>query len=261
MLKYRGWLVFITMLLLAACSAEQTPTPDPLNVPQIKQLATVYISPTPNAEQMQATRFAMQPTPTTAPPTPIPSPTPYIGVFIGEVAPPDFSAFLTPDAALALQATANAIQCDVAIGEPYLLTWAGNLDISRRLGCPIQEAFGFVGRVQIFERGVMYQREETGEIWAITSGAGVGRYWYVETAPPIATTDISAPEGLRVPTGDFGGMWRGVEGIEEALGFAITPPQRIDLGLQRFEGGSFFFDQTSGQIFALTVDGDVYGPY
>ncbi len=261
--KHRLTICLSLILLLISACEQTTPTPDLLDVPQFRLLATVYVSPTPDEEQLQATRFAVAPTNTPIPPTPIPSPTAYVGVFLGEVQRGGPSGFTTPlynvpDA----QPTADPTRCETAVDEAYLGAWSQNETVNGLMGCPIQIAFGFEGQVQIFERGVMYQRDETDEVWAIVpGGTGIGHYWYVERPPELTTDEYTAPAGLRVPDGDFGGVWKGIMGVRDALGFAQTSTQQIDLGIQRFQGGTFFLDQTVGQSFALIVNGDAYGPY
>lgn len=261
----RFLIVYLLLVLLSACNASPTPLPEAS--PQVisKFLATVAVSPTPNAEQLQATRFASTPTPSRVPPTPIPSPSPYIGVFIGEAQPegdfpritqPLFAGLGTPIP------TSNPLFCPIAIDVIYLSSWLDNPAVSSRMGCPIQEAFGFFGQAQVFERGVMYRRDDSGEVWALLpNSAAVGQYYYVEKPPPLSTEGNSAPRGLFVPTGDFGSVWSAVQGLRDEMGFALTEQQRVALGIQRFEGGSYFLDGTSGQIFALIVDGSAYGPY
>jgi hypothetical protein len=106
----------------------------------------------------------------------------------------------------------------------------------------------------------MYWRGDTGEIWAIAPGTS-GRFWFVANAPPAEETPITAPEGLRVPTLGFGNVWRGVNGVREALGFARTDEQPASFTLQRFQGGTLLKDGSSGQVFALAGDGVAYGPY
>lgn len=81
--------VFLLLIALAACSSSlggsENPTPTP--VTPVKLLATVFVSPTPNAGEREATRLA-QPAPTSTPvPTQIPPPTVYVGTFLGAGAP------------------------------------------------------------------------------------------------------------------------------------------------------------------------------
>src|SRR5439155_19545759 len=92
MIKRLG--IAMIAFILAGC-AGATPTPDPDGPiltgfdPLPKSLATVFLSPTPDAPQAQATVDSRRPTDTPMPPTFTPTPTPYVGIFMGE---PTFSA-------------------------------------------------------------------------------------------------------------------------------------------------------------------------
>lgn len=77
------FVLVLVLIALAACSSGEDGTPTPTPVTPVKLLATVYIAPTPNAGEREATRLA-QPVMT---PTPIPTQTPaatvYVGTFLG----------------------------------------------------------------------------------------------------------------------------------------------------------------------------------
>jgi hypothetical protein len=233
-----------------------------------KFIATAYISPTPNEEQMRATLLAVSPTPSPAPPTPFPSPTPYIGVFIGEAVlegglPPLTGPLLADTPIFSAQPTADARRCvAVPFDRNYESIWVTNSRMAQRIGCPIQAGFGFFGHVQVFERGVIYRREDTREVWAILpQPGGPGQYWYVEKPAEVSTAGISAPEGRIVPDGDIGSVWVSIEGLQEEMGLALTPRQRVAMGAQRYDTGTMLLDATSGQVFALIVDGTAFGPF
>jgi|FLYN01.1.fsa_nt_gi hypothetical protein len=255
--------------LLAACQPTATPTAFVASEPAVepKQLATVYMSPTPNAAEQEATRLASRPTPTVAPPTPLPSATPYIGVFLGEAEAASEEGLPIVNPALfdeeqpgfALP-TAVAASCPVQSDPIFGENWSADPAVAQAMACPIEAATQFNGTVQLFERGVMYWRGDTGEIWAIAPGTS-GRFWYAPNAPPAEETPISPPEGLRVPTMGFGNVWRGVSGVREALGFARTDEQPASFTIQRFQGGTLLIDGSSGQVFALVGGGTAYGPY
>ena len=229
-----------------------------------RPLATVYISPTANAEQVRATRLASSPTPTPATPSPTPRPTEYVGVFIGEAEPLQ-GAIVDPDAfasiSTPLAPTVAPSECTTAIDPAYATIWNTDSLISQRMGCPIQLAIGFTGEVQVFTNGVMYQRGDTDELWVMLPDSRRGLYLYFETQPDVSTAGITPPQGFIVPSGDFGSIWMSQAGLQDNIGFAQTPPLDINMGQQRFAGGTFFLDNTSGQIFALLADGTLYGPF
>ena len=113
---------------------------------------------------------------------------------------------------------------------------------------------------------MLYSRP-TGDIWVFAPAElQAGRFWYASSAPeaPADEQEIIAPEGLRVPVLGFGAAWRAIAGVRETLGFARTEESTVTAYWQRFEGGSLFRDDTSGQVFILIgigTSGEVYGPY
>jgi len=264
----RSLLCLIAGVVMAACQP-QTATPTSSEpVVEARLLATVYISPTPDAAQVQATQLASRPTSTAPLPTMTPSATPYIGVFLGEaesagegdipiVNPTLFAGELGLDIP-----TEGALACPVQSDPVFGVNWSADPTVAQALGCPAAPSIQFNGTVQVFERGVMYWRGDTGEIWAIAPGvSGAGRFWFVAQALPAEETPISAPEGLRVPTMGFGNVWRGTAGVRDALGFARTDEQPASFLLQRYEGGTLLIDGSSGQVFALVGRETAYGPY
>jgi hypothetical protein len=262
-------LVLLLALVLAACASAPvvtTPTSGPLVI--AKQLATVGPTDTPSDEELAATREVLRQTPTAAPATPVPSITPYIGVFIGQSENTLRPRPLVDPALIGIpedrvrQETIEFI-CEQPVDAAFGSTWQEDPRAVNGLRCPIQEMFGFNGEVQIFERGAIYHRPETSELWAIEPGTllELGSHFYVDVPPPVSAEGAAAPEGLLIPQGVFGGAWAGIPQIREALGFATTGVQPNDVNLQRFEGGTLFLDLTAGQVFALLVNGEVHGPY
>jgi len=257
--------ILCLLLVLVGCDTQPEQAPQvELTAVANRPLATVFISPTPNVEQRRATSIASSPTPTPLTPTPTPRPTEYVGVFIGEAEPVQ-GALVDPDVFASISTpvppTVAPAQCTTAIDPAYLSIWRSDSLIAQRLGCPIQIGIGFEGEVQVFADGVMYQRDNTGELWAMLPNNPSGQYFYFETPPDISTAGINPPAGFIVPSGDFGGAWMSESGLQDQIGFAQTPPLNIDLGYQRFSGGTFFLDSTSGQTFALLADGTLYGPF
>src|SRR5512134_3955329 len=80
--------VLLSILILAGCSAPPAPNPDgPVllgfdSMP--KALATIALSPTPDAPQALATYNSLYPTNTAAPATRTPTATPFVGIFMGD---------------------------------------------------------------------------------------------------------------------------------------------------------------------------------
>ncbi len=147
------------LILIAGACQSAPPTPvDPFaGVVEAKLLATVFMSPTPDEIQRQATQAAVALVPTLPRATSVPTPTPYIGVFLGEIADvgaqPDFRAvsFATP---LPLTgATATAASCVTLPDERFGVRWQSEPAVVTTLGCPGEPAAALQGTTQIFERG------------------------------------------------------------------------------------------------------------
>jgi len=265
-MNVRRWMMTLGLgLLLAACGTSEVVRPPTLTPPGVmpKLLATVFVSPTPNADEMQATLVANPPTATVFV-APTATATPYVGVFLGEaeaagdggpVIPPALLDAPTP--VIPVVAT-NLVECPAVRDAMFGTRWYEDVELANRLGCPIEGTASFDGTLQIFERGVMYFRP-TGEIWAIAPA--MSRYWYAENAPAVQPGDILVPEGMMAPSLGFGAVWRGLPGVQDALGFARTPEGSVKLTIQRFQNGTLLGDGSSGQVFVLMADGQSYGPY
>lgn len=257
----------ILFFIVTACTGEANPSATPVIIS--RELATVFVSPTPNEDEIAATRAVV--TVTSIPPsaTVIPTETPYVGIFVGqaeeemsfiEIVEPIFA----PEVVSGAEPTANAERCIAnPIDSPYLTAWRSNQIVNQRMGCPIQGGFGIFGQSQIFENGVMYYYPELNAIWAIRVDAGTNRgvYDYLENPPEGSTIGLQAPAGLLLPGATFGNMWLGVEGLRAEMGYARTEAQTVPMGLQRFENGTFLLDASAGQVFALVNDRTVLGPY
>lgn len=263
------------LLGLAACDnletqnvSEESTHPAPQIV---RHLATVYASPTPGEEERRATQIAARPTFDFSQPTQIPSPTIYIGVFLGAeqeegVSVVDAARFQGTLAALSptLETTSAPNLCTIPTDPVFGSGWSTNIEAVEALRCPTAQVRAEVGSGQLFERGVMYFIP-AGDIWAIVAGGSAGGpYWHVSQAPPEQTWDAAPPDGLRMPRLGFGAVWRAVDGVRQALGFARTDETAASLSIQQFEGGALLLDSSSGQVFVLVGapdSGSAYGPY
>lgn len=257
----------LCVIFLTACQPDATTQTDSITPVQAKLLATVYISPTPDAAQAQATRQASVPTLTAPPPTPLPSPTIYVGTFLEPAADDEIPPILDATQVFALVPglpTERPSRCQFDVDPRFGAAWRSDPAVDQAMGCPVETVTDFNGVVQVFERGVMYF-QSNGPIWAIetTNDGFPNRHWTItQTLPPVeGTPPVSAPEGLKVPAFGFGSVWFGVSGVRDTLGFARTDEQAVPLAFQRFEGGTLFLDAGGEVVFALLVDGTAYGPF
>jgi hypothetical protein len=258
----------LTLFLIAACDAfSSTPTPTDIAPTVIsKFIATVHISPTPNDAEQQATQFAQRSTPTAIPITLTPSPTIYIGVFLGEAEELDDGPIPTP--ALLQRPTDETptfnevlATCPREPDEMFGTLWLTDENATETIGCPASDVIEYAGSTQIFERGVMYFNPD-GVVYVVSAESG--QFWIVNQIPAVEADEISAPEGLRVPTFGFGAVWRSVPGIRETLGFARTDEQTTTFAVQPMQGGILLLDDNAGQVFVLmgnSANGTVYGPF
>lgn len=265
----RASLTLVVLCFAAACSSLNATQSAALSTPAVqpKILATLYISPTPNDQEREATRLAVGVQSPTPPPSRTPAPTAYVGVFMGDASSADGGA--VGDAArfegtLAVDLpTLAAPGCAYPVDPVFGTTWTSNTPAVSNLGCAGEPPSHYIGTQQIFEHGVMYWIP-SGEIWSISPSGGIdGRFWYVETAPPDQGWTVPPPEGLRMPEQGFGAVWKAVDGVRQTLGFARVGEQSASLAIQRFDGGALIRDETAAQTFVLDGrdSGVAYGPY
>jgi hypothetical protein len=155
----------VAVLLFAACSSlnggAQTTSDISTPVVQAKLLATLYISPTPNDQESEATRLAIRAVPPTAAPTNTPMPTAYVGVFVGDaggvdsgvpiIAPTQLQALVTTG-----MPTLAPAGCTIPVDQVFGTQWTTNVSAVSDLGCAGEPSTPYVGTQEIFEHGVMY---------------------------------------------------------------------------------------------------------
>jgi hypothetical protein len=66
---------------------------------------------------------------------------------------------------------------------------------------------------------------------------------------------------MMAPSQGFGAVWRGLPGVQDALGFAKAAEEGTKLVTQKFQNGLLLADGSSGQVFVLLSDGRAMGPY
>jgi hypothetical protein len=245
--------LWLSAALLVACApAGATTPPATVGLSNPKSLVTVFISPTAEVAQEQASPVALQPSPPPAGALPSPSATPYIGVFLG-------ASTIEPEGLIAPppQPTPRGV-CAAPPAPSFNNTWTANPLLQERLRCAVNSGFGLRLVYQPFERGHMFWRD-TGEIYALSEqsirqGSATDTFWRVtdtwQEGQPESDPALQPPEGLLQPIRGFGNSWRNNPTIRDALGWATAPEQWFDSFWQDFEGG-WMMVGPGGQAFAL----------
>jgi len=264
------WLALLA-LLMAACQPAAT---DPTAIAfapssQTKLLATVYISPTPDEAQRQATERAQPLTATAEPATVAPTATVYVGVFIGESGSLDDSSALAAIEQIQTQRDAptaapdRLAACPMQPDEGFGTTWR-SAALAAELGCPAEAPVPYSGVSQLFERGAMY-RTPDGELWAVTPrGDPTGQFWYAAQAPAVTVEGVSAPANLRPPGQRFAAFWQSRQDLRDRLGFAQTDEIATTFTVQHFQNGTLLLDNSAAQVFVfigVSDNGPAFGPY
>ncbi|MDL1900527.1 hypothetical protein FBR02_07130 [Anaerolineae bacterium CFX9] len=259
--------ISLSILLLTACAPSAPQTPTASSGSEARQLATLFVSPTPDEAARAATRAASRPTalPVLIPTTP-PTATVYVGIFMGDAAAgggiPQFDASRYEGTRVIVPTAAVELGCSIAVDTEYGVAWASDPALVRALGCAGEPATPYPGASQIFERGVMYWLP-TNEFWAIAPATPRGRYWYFPEPPPDLPfpSDTVVPDGLRAPVSGFGTVWKAFADIRAGIGFARFEEASTQLVYQRFDNGALLLDRQDGQVWVLLRNGEVYGPF
>ncbi len=282
-MKRRGWLLagVLVMGILAAACSENNPAPE--GDPPVlggfdvmpKQIVTIALTPTPSPVMAggQAVVVA-QPTFTPAPPRPTATLTPYIGIFLGaptsesgEPA-PTLAPFVVNSGGGGAVVASGAVNpagggtCSFPAAATFANAYNANTTVQQRLGCPVNGGMPVAGMAaQTFERGVMFWRGDTWQIYALANN---GQFWQVpdswNDSIPADDPAYSPPSGLIQPVRGFGLVWRSNQPIRDALGWGIQPETQYDGFWQDFERGAMVLGHNS-QVYAIyTAEGQQSGP-
>lgn len=216
----------------ASATPGATPSLTPSAVPSATPSATSSPNPV-TADQRPASLPAQAPVahpPTSVPPT-IPPARP---------TPPPLAPSPTAPPPTQEPPTPTAVGCHVALTGGFGYLWRTNAAVRAALGCPLEPERAGYSVEQLFERGLMYYREEGGLIWALNSGSGTWRA-YGDLGPDHPEPSEAPPSGLIRPVRGFGRVWQAFPAVREALGWATTPEVGFTGVLQRFEGGTLLF--------------------
>jgi len=264
------WLTLFALLFAACQPAATEPTSAALAPSsQAKLLATVYISPTPDEAQQQATERAQPPTPTPEPATIVPTATIYVGVFIGESGSLDDPSALAAIDQIQAQphvptaAADRLAACPMQPDEAFGTFWRSQT-LVQQLGCPAEAPTPYSGISQLFERGAMY-RTPDGELWAVTTrGDPTGQFWYAAQPPEVSVEGLTAPANLRPPGQRFAAFWQSRQDLRDRLGYAQTDQIATTFTVQYFQNGALLLDNSAAQVFVFMGVGETgpaFGPY
>jgi serine/threonine protein kinase len=140
--------------------------------------------------------------------------------------------------------------------------WREYLEPHRRLGWANEEERVTDGAHQFFERGVMFWRKDTDEIYVIIAGGNWQVYTdtWEEGMKECSCPDVAPPQGKYIPIRGFGKVWCEQLGASNAkIGWATTPEQAYEAHWQAFEHG-FMCQGLDEAIYVLYEDGS-WQPY
>jgi len=266
-------------VLLAACGEDNPPpTGDPPILSGFdsmpKQIVTIVLTPTATPVIAGAeVAVVEQPTAVPGPPRPTATLTPYVGVFLGQptsesgqpvptLAPYVIGAVSSgPVVAGGGIGPVSGGACSIPVAASFTNAYNGSPAVQQRLGCPVNGGAAVSMVTQPFERGAMYWRSDTRQIYAL---ANSGQFWQVADSwtegMPADDPGLSAPGGLLQPVRGFGLAWRLNQAIREALGWGTLPEAQYSGYWQDFERGAMFIGG-SGLVYALfPTEGQHSGP-
>jgi hypothetical protein len=272
-------LALVAVLLLAACGEDHPP---PSGDPPIlssfdsmpKQIATIVLTPTPTPVIAGAEVVVVeQATSTPGLPRPTATLTPYVGVFLGqptsesgESVPTLAPYVLNPVSGGAVVASggispASGGACSIPVAASFANAYNGSPAVQQRLGCAVNAGASLAMVTQPFERGNMYWRSDTRQIYSLASN---GQFWQVADTwtegMPADDPGLSAPGGLLQPVRGFGLVWRSNQAIRDALGWGTLPEAQYSGYWQDFERGAMFVG-SGNLIYALFIaEGQHSGP-
>jgi hypothetical protein len=269
----------IAVFLLAGCGENNpAPTGDPPILSGFdsmpKQIATIVLTPTPTPVIAGVEVVIVeQPTPTLGPPRPTATLTPYVGVFLGQPTSesgepvPTLAPYVInpvgggPVVASGGIAPASGGACSIPVAASFANAYNGSTMVQQRLGCPVNGGAAVSMVTQPFERGNMYWRSDTKQIYAL---ANSGQFWQVADSwsegMPADDPGLAAPGGLLQPVRGFGLAWRSNQTIRDALGWGTLPEAQYSGYWQDFERGAMFVGSGSLNYALFPAEGQHSGP-
>jgi photosystem II stability/assembly factor-like uncharacterized protein len=159
--------------------------------------------------------------------------------------------------------TAAPLACDLSLAEALAAVW-DELAWQARLGCPTQAGQAHPLAYQPFEGGVMIwdgapfdqaHGAEAASIYvAVNGGEWFGRPDNFYEGDPESDPALMPPQGLYQPRRGFGLLWRGEDGLRQALGWALANEVGLEGTAQPFEGG-YAIAGPDGRLWLFYFDG------
>lgn len=203
-----------------------------------KSLATAELSPTPQPTPAPESLIPDTPAPTLPLPTVVVLEQPTLPILITGPSP-------TP-VDVSTQPPTNTLACETTPPLPFGAIWQNIPQAQGAMRCPTGEPQSVHGVWQVFERGVMFWRENDNSIFiisemAIRQGQTTDKWWRIvdtwQEGEPEDDPSLQPPAGMSQPARGFGKVWRNNGFVREAVGWAIAEEVLFDSQWQTFEGG------------------------
>ncbi len=149
----------------------------------------------------------------------------------------------------------STAQCPVSPVRAFGKVYSENPNVARALGCAQQPEKGVYMAEQQFQKGFMYWRSDTRQIYAIMDS---GRWAvYPDTwneGDPSPSVGTPAPSGATEPVRGFGKVWREQSGVRDGLGWGTSQERGFDGVIEPFANGAMLWTDKR-IIFVLLLDG------
>lgn len=176
----------------------------------------------------------------------------------GGTASPASTLTPTPTVAPGVVPTATVtatVQCPIAPVRGFGKVYRENPNVARALGCALDPEKGEYLAEQIFQKGYMFWRNDTRQIYVIMD---TGRWAvYPDTwneGDPSPSLGGAPPAGTMEPVRGFGKVWRERKEVREALGWATAPERGLNGAWEPFSKGAMLWSDRR-VIFVLLSDG------
>ncbi len=113
--------------------------------------------------------------------------------------------------------------------------------MSQGLGAAVEDEKQVNATEQLFEKGSMYWREDTGQVYVFFSDATQRVFGYSLNRPLTSGTADTSLSGLSEPTGVFAKLWHEQPGLRDKLGLALQPERSFVGVAQAFEHGTMLW--------------------